>query len=84
MVNLKVNLSLTNYISCKVFNMEKTLITFIPSFATFACGGSGDLAPRARSQATAVMVILNVISMFQVFLVKEVRLRVINFLAPLT
>ena len=64
--------------------MEKTLITFIPSFATFACGGSGDLAPRARSQATAVMVILNVISMFQVFLVKEVRLRVINFLAPLT
>jgi hypothetical protein len=31
-------------------NMEKTLITFIPSFATFACGGSGDLAPRARSK----------------------------------
>jgi hypothetical protein len=30
--------------------MEKTLITFIPSFATFACGGSGDLAPRARKE----------------------------------
>ena len=31
-----------------LINLDGWLITFIPSFATFACGGSGDLAPRAR------------------------------------